>query len=144
MPAVLNRDVSLSFTFNGQTVECQLSDPSRVRPFYDVGETLTVACGDDVSIPADTITNGSISGTVLADYAATGISTLLEEAIGTSVQFTWVETVTTDDDVTTYTITWMGTAHVPAINRTFTAKRVSRHDLNLVVTAEASWARTEA
>lgn len=140
IPAVINKDVTVTFTFNGTTVECQLLDPSRVRPFFPVGETLVTACAEEVVVPSDAQTNGSITGEVLADYAATGISTLLENAIGTVVDFTWVEEVTTADEASTHTVTWVGKCFVPAINREFTAKRYSRHDLNLEVTAETSWA----
>ncbi len=141
MPAVINKDVTLTFTFDGQTVECQLLDPVRERPHYAVGETLTTACGDEVVVPADTITNGSITGEVLADYNDNGISNMLEQALGTVVAFTWVEEVKTPDEATTHTITWIGEAFVPPLSRPFTAKRYSRHDLNLEVTSETSWAK---
>lgn len=143
MPVNLSHDVTLTATINGTNVECQLIDPTRVRPFYDLGETVTVACGDSVDLPADEQTNGSITGEVLADYEATGISTLLEEGIGTSVPFTWTEEVHSSDGTIVYTIQWEGTAFIPPINRGFTAKRASRHDLNLAVTAESLWSRSQ-
>lgn len=130
------RDVSMTFDIGGTDQACQLIDPQTVRPSYGAGTTERNACGNDVTVPADQISNGSISGTVVADYGPTGITRWLDDNLDTEQAVTLVETVTTDGDQT-YTRTWTATVLVGPITRTFTAGRQSRHDLSLTVTAEA-------
>ena len=136
MPAVPTRDVSLTLSVDSTQVECQLLDPQMVRPAYGAGDTVTVACGDEVGVPGDRLTNGSISGDVIADYSTTGVTKVLDENLDQEVDVVWAETVT--DGSNTYTRTWTGKALVGPITRTFTAGRQSRHDLNLELTSETS------
>lgn len=144
MPVVTNRTVSLSADFDGVEVACQLRDVTRTRPFYDIGESLTMACGDDYTAPADSVTTGSLSGTVQADWSAAGISTLLEQALGQTIPIVWTETVTTADAGTTYTLTWTGEGFVRPISREWRAKGVDYHNVDIVLTSETSWTRAEA
>jgi len=134
MPAVASRDVSLTLTAGGVSVECQLIDPTLVRPSYGAGETTTVACGDDVAQPGKKLTNGSIKGDVIADFS--GITKMLDENLDKEIAIQWVETV--DDGTNQRTRTWLGTGFVGPITRTFTAGRQSRHDLSIELVAETS------
>lgn len=142
MPAVATRDVSLTVTVDTTSVECQLIDPQIVRPSFGSGDTVTVSCGDDVPVPGEKLTNGSIGGDVIADYSPTGITRLLDENLDAQVDVIWVETVT--DGAVQYTRTWTGTALVGPITRTFTAGRQSRHNLALDLTSEASLVYADA
>lgn len=144
MPVTTNRTVSLSATFDGTEVACQLRDATMTRPYYDIGESLTMACGDDYTTPADDITQGSLTGTVQADWSAAGVSTFLQESLGQSIDVVWTETVTTDDAGTTYTLTWTGVGFVRPITREWRAKGVDYHNVDIVLTSETSWARAEA
>ena len=136
MPNVATRDVSLTLSIGGTAVECQLLDPEIVRPSYGAGDTETVACGDEVAVPGDRLTNGSITGNVIADYSTTGVTKVLDENLDAEVAVVWEETV--NDGTTSHTRTWTGQALVGLITRTFTAGRQSRHDLNLELVSETS------
>ena len=136
MPVVATRDVSLTMTIDAVSVECQLLDPQLVRPSYGAGQTDTVACGDEVARPGDTLTNGRISGDVIADYSASGVSRVLDEKLDQVADVVWTETVT--DGTDTHTRTWTGKALIGPVTRTFTAGRQSRHDLTLELVSETS------
>lgn len=130
-----HQDYTLSLILNGQEIACQLiGEPQIVRPWAGQGSTTVTACGDVLSEPAQTPETGSITADVLADFTATtGVSVVLDELLGQTVDFTWVETV---DTATGATRTLDGKCKVLPKTRTWRHGRYSAHDLNLEFVSE--------
>ena len=133
MPVVTHNDTTLTFTMDGVDYACQLLEPQLVRPSKGDATTRKTACGDTISEPPETGTDGSITGDAVADYGASGITVGLDAALDETVDIVWTEQVSTARQRV-----WTGKGVVKPITRTFRSGRLSAHDLTISLTEETS------
>lgn len=130
MPANTQTDSILVLTIDGTDYSCQVIDASFTMAAPGESTPIPVACGDTVSEPGDA-RNGSLTGSVLKDTSATGITRALAILAGSGAE---VDYVYTEKDEADYEMSWSGKATVPAFAIDFAPSKMGRHNINLVLT----------
>lgn len=137
MATVTQKDAVLKISLNDGVnpvleFACQVQDAEFTQPSQGEGDTVPVACGGDpVKTPADSQTDGSITGTVFKDTSATGITRLLAKAVaapGTTFDYEYTENEGTDEE-----FKFTGKATAPAFGIPFQPSQFGTHPLSLTV-----------
>lgn len=130
MPANTMTDAALTLTLDGTAVECQVVNATFTPAAPGESTPVPIACGDTVSEPGDP-SNGSITGEVLKDWGANGVTRLLAEAAtsGAEMDYTY-----TENDGTSDVATWTGKCTVPAPSIDFRPSKMGRHAFALTLT----------
>jgi hypothetical protein len=130
MPAVTQTDATLVLSLDGTDYACQVIDAEFTYPGKGTAQTIPVACGDVVSEPGDP-QPGSITGNVLKDTGADGITRALIQALESDSEFDYVWTEGADDDAARISIA--GRCRVAGHVQTFAPDKMGRHALDLTV-----------
>ena len=132
MPTVTQPNVALSLKLDDTEVNCQIIDLSLTLAGEGTGDTVEVACPDEVVVEEGSHEDGQLTGTVYSDTSDGGVSWLLMQAKSTGAVIAYELTWFADADSTVaFTVT--GTAQVASFQMDWTKPALSRHPIDLTL-----------
>jgi hypothetical protein len=114
-------------------VECQVVGLTFTQPAQGEPQLVFTACPNTtVDEPGDPV-NGALSGEVMADFGATGVSRLLIEHLDEVVTFDLWLNVDDPGGTKAQVVHFTGTARVRPVTITWTPRKNQRHNIDLAV-----------
>lgn len=132
MPVNTTPNNSLSLTLGSEEYNCQVTSLDFSPPGYGAPSVVEVACPDGVVHEPGGREDGTLTGEVYTDLTDTGLTWILATARDTDSELTYT-LILHDDQPTTNSIQYTGTARVSSFSMPFEKPGLSKHSLDLAI-----------